>query len=135
VSDLVRSSALAVLYFLVARLSLFFVVQPEGVAALWPVSGFMLAVLLLSPRQRWPLLILGGVIANVAANSVGGNSLAVSLGFALANLLESTVVAAVLIRFVGGPFSMNRLRDVAGLTFIGSVVCVGAGHWIGRSIR
>src|SRR5439155_18531558 len=51
--DLGRAGVVALGYFLSAKVGLAFVVQPEGLAAVWPPSGFLLAVLVLSPQRAW----------------------------------------------------------------------------------
>ncbi|HEY3312013.1 MAG TPA: PAS domain S-box protein [Anaerolineales bacterium] len=91
---------LAPLYVLVARAGLFFVYRPSGVSSIWPVSGLALAVLLLNRRRSWPAIIPVLFIANICANLLGGAGLPVSLGFALANCAETTLIASLLVRFL-----------------------------------
>ena len=67
-----------------------------GVAVWWPAAGVSAAVLVLSPRRRWPLL------AAVAASAIGlsdllaGYGMTSSAGFGLANGIECLVAASVL---------------------------------------
>ena len=49
--DLVCAGGIALAYFLSARVGLAFVVQPEGLAAVWPPSGILLAALVLSRQE------------------------------------------------------------------------------------
>ena len=87
-------------YLLVARASLFLVVKPEGIAVVWPPSGLAVAVLLLNNRRdRWGLL-LALFCANILANTLGGNSLLISLAFAIANCAESALFVFLIDRFV-----------------------------------
>ena len=80
----------ALAYWVAVRLGLLLVAQPEGIATIWPASGLALAVLLLNPKRQWSQLLAAIFVANTAGNLGGGNTLPVSLGFALANTLEVT---------------------------------------------
>ncbi|MCI0560814.1 MAG: MASE1 domain-containing protein, partial [Nitrososphaera sp.] len=111
-----RISLIAVVYVLCARFSLIFIVQPEGLAAFWLPSGFMLAVLVLSNRQEWFPILLAVFFANTAANMLVGNTLAVSIGFAAANCTESFFAAWLLVRVLGTPITLTTLKEVIGLT-------------------
>lgn len=124
---------IALLYFVIARLSLYFVIQ-DGLAVVWPPSGFLLAVLLLARRRSWPLILAGVFLANALANLAGKNSLAVSLGFAFANTLEPVTVATLLIRFVGLPMTFHRLKDVLGLTLLAAGVGTALTSLVGAAV-
>ena len=114
----VRGAAIGLVYFIVARVSLSFVVRPAGVAAVWLPSGLLLAALLCTARRAWFTILPCVGLANFAANLNSGNSAAVSLGFALANLLEGAFAASLLRRDAGTPFTLGRFRDVIGLTLV-----------------
>src|SRR5215203_6819911 len=60
--------AVGVAYFLAARLSLFLLSQPDGVAVFWPAAGVSSGLLIALGREvRWPVAI-GTIIATIAAN-------------------------------------------------------------------
>jgi PAS domain S-box-containing protein len=110
-----RVAALAVLYFVTAKLSLAFAIPPGYASPLWPPSGLALAACLLMGPGIWPGIWLGATAANLtvehslfAAVLIGtGNTLEAICGYALlrkwsAQRLETTsdaltflVVAAV----------------------------------------
>jgi len=124
--DLGRAGVVALGYFLSAKVGLAFVVQPEGLAAVWPPSGFLLAVLVLSPQRAWAVILGGVLCSNTVANLTAGLSLTISLGFSLANCAESMTAAWLLVRFLGTPLTMTTLRDVMGLTGL-AVIASNAG--------
>lgn len=125
-SAMAQALLTALLYFLTARLSLALVMQPAGLAAVWPPSGLLLAILLLTAVGRWPLLIASVAAAIFLANLSAGNSALVSLGFALANCAESLLAAALLRRLHPGPLTMARLRHVVLLFFVAVIgSCAG----------
>src|SRR5437016_2884435 len=99
--DLACACGIALAYFLSARIALSLIVQPEGIAAIWPPNGLLLAVMVLRSRRSWPLTLLAVGTAITTANLITGHTTAVSLGFALANCTESVVAAWLLIRYLG----------------------------------
>src|SRR5438105_15469436 len=56
--ELACACGIALAYFLSARIALNLIVQPEGIAAIWPPSGLLLAVMVLRSRRSWPLTLL-----------------------------------------------------------------------------
>ena len=109
------------------------VLAPPGssVAAWWPAAGVSVAALLwMRGRNRW-VLGAGLFAVSVLGNLVGDRPLAVSVGFALANLAETVVVTLLLLRSGG---ARSALSSMAGLGAflracgVGAVViAVGAG--------
>ena len=50
--------AVGVIFFLGARLGLFLLTKPDGVAVFWPASGVATGALIaLGPRAKWPVAI------------------------------------------------------------------------------
>src|SRR5579859_7658083 len=63
--------AVAIAYFLAARLSLALLTKPDGVAVFWPAAGVAAGVLIaLGPRARWPVAA-GAMAATIVANLLG----------------------------------------------------------------
>ena len=110
-------------YIVVARFSLLFVVQPEGVASFWPPSGYMLAAFLLLRGWEWRWMVLAFFVANASANVLGGNPLWSSLGFATANCVESLAAAWLMVVWLGRPLTMGRLGEVIGFVGFGPLLC------------
>lgn len=113
--ELVEVGLIVLVYLVCAGVSWWIVSQPQDNVIVWPAGGFLLASLLLSPRQSWRLIISTIFIVLVIVNLGTGNSLAVSLGFALANCSEAVLAAWLLDRFIGGPLTFSNLREVLGL--------------------
>ena len=63
-SDLIRSIALGVAYYLAAQLSLRLALVGENITPLWPPTGIALVGFLLRGRRLWP----GVAIAAFAVN-------------------------------------------------------------------
>jgi integral membrane sensor domain MASE1 len=123
--SVVVTVAVAIAYFLAARLSLALLAKPDGVAVFWPAAGVASGALIVaSPAARWPV-ILGVIAATIAANLLGDRNVWSSIFFAVANAAEAAIVAGLIERAYGSPFELNTLRRVIGLfaaTTAGTVV-------------
>ncbi len=115
---LVQIVGVALLYFATARASLALIVQPAGIATVWPPSGLLLAILVLAPRRRWPALSGAVFLALVAVNLSVGNNLVMSASFGLANCTESVVAALVLTWQRPPSLTLTTLREVGLLAMV-----------------
>lgn len=107
--------AVGIAYFLAARLSLFLLTKPDGVAVFWPAAGVSSGVLIgLGSRALLPV-IAGTMAATLVANLLGDRNVWSAIFFALSNALEAGLTAALIERYFGQPFSLDRLRNVIGL--------------------
>jgi len=123
--SLVIAIALAIAYFLAARLSLFLLTEPDGVAVFWPAAGISAGALIgLGSRARLPV-IAGTMAATVAANLLGDRNIGSAIIFALCNAGEAVLVAALIERHFGAPFSLDKPLNVFGLlaaTIVGTAI-------------
>jgi signal transduction histidine kinase len=107
--------AVGIAYFLAARLSLFLLTKPDGVAVFWPAAGVSSGVLIaLGPRALLPV-IAGTMAATLAANLLGDRNIWSAIFFALSNAVEPALAAALIQHYFGRSFSLDRLRNVIGL--------------------
>jgi integral membrane sensor domain MASE1 len=107
--------AVAIAYFLAARLSLALLEKPDGVAVFWPAAGLASGALIVAgSAARWPV-ILGVMAATLWANLLGDRNFSSSVFFAVANAGEAAIVAGLIERWHGSPFELNTLRHVIGL--------------------
>jgi signal transduction histidine kinase len=80
-------------------------------------SGILIA---LGPAAQLPV-VLGVVVATIAANLLSDRNIWSSLFFAVANAGDAVIVAGLIHRFCGSPFKLNELRRVLAL-FAATVV-------------
>jgi diguanylate cyclase (GGDEF)-like protein len=114
---------IAVLYFVVARLSLALAIPPGYATAVWPPSGIALAAALLFGNRVWPGIWIGAALANVMVES---SFLAAAI-IATGNTLEAIVGAALIARHVGDPGRFERGEDVVKFIVLCAVsAAVGA---------
>jgi len=119
------SLAVALAYFLSARLSLFLLEKSDGVAVFWPAAGIASGLLIgFGPRARLPV-VLGVMAATIGANLLGDRNIASSILFAVANAGEAVLIAGLIERFFRAPFELDELRRVLGFfaaAIIGALV-------------
>jgi signal transduction histidine kinase len=109
------AAAVAVAYYLTARLSLGLVLEPDGVAVFWPAAGISSGVLIaLGPQARWPVT-LAVLTATIPANLMGDRNLAASIAFALCDAAEALITAGLIQFYFGPTFHLGQLRAVLGL--------------------
>jgi signal transduction histidine kinase len=113
--SVVLAIAVAIAYFLASRLSFFLRTQPDDIAWFWPAAGVAGGALIaLGPGTRWPVAV-GTITASIPGNLLGNWSLSTSIIFALCNAGQVLLIAGLIERYFGSPFSLDSLRQVLGL--------------------
>ena len=117
--------AIALAYFIAARLSLELLTKPEGVAVFWPASGVSAGALIaLGFRSRWPV-VFGTLAATILANLLGDRSFWGSVLFGLCNAGEAVLTAWLIGRCHGPGFTLSKPLNVimlVGAATIGTAV-------------
>ena len=108
-------SAIAIVYFLAAKLSLLSLNLGVEASPLWPPAGIAVAALLWRIRWAWVGIVVGSLCANHAIHAPWLLAISDTIGDTLQALL-----GAFLLQKIGFRNSMKRLRDVLG--FVGLVV-------------
>jgi PAS domain S-box-containing protein len=106
------AAAVGVAYFLAARLALFLLTQPDGVAVFWPAAGVSSGTLIALRRNARIPVAAGVIAATIAANLTSDRGVLASVVFALCNAGEALLVAWLIERYVGRDFSLDKLRHV-----------------------
>jgi signal transduction histidine kinase/ActR/RegA family two-component response regulator len=107
--------ALGIAYFLAARLSLALLLETDGVAVFWPAAGIAAgAVISVGSAARFPVIV-GVMAATIFGNLLSDRNIWSSIVFAACNAGEAVLVAGLIERFFGSPFSLDRLNRVLGL--------------------
>jgi PAS domain S-box-containing protein len=118
-------------YFLAAKLGLS-LLTPDGVAVFWPAAGVAAGALIaLGPSARLAV-VMGTMVATIAANLLGDRNLSSAIVFALCNAGEALLTAGLIERYFGSLFSLNRLRHVLGL--LGAAIVGAAVSGIGGTL-
>jgi integral membrane sensor domain MASE1 len=107
--------ALGIAYFLAVRLSLALLLDPDGVAVFWPAAGIAAGALIsVGPAARFPVIV-GVMAATILGNLLSDRNISSSIVFAACNAGEAVIVAGLIGRFFGSPFSLDLLHRVLGL--------------------
>jgi len=114
-SDLLVAAALAVTYFVAAKLSLSMGAVGGVAAPVWPPTGLSLAALLILGSRLWPGAAAGAFLANWSA----GVPILAAVGMGCGNTLEA-VIGTHLLRRGDFRLSLERLRDVLSLIVLGA---------------
>jgi integral membrane sensor domain MASE1 len=126
--------ALALAYYVAARLSLLLAFANTNASPVWPPSGIALVALTLIGVRAWPGVALGAFAANLMAFSVNGtldqgSAAFASLTIAIGNTLEASAGAFLLRRWIGPDLNLNKPERIyvfaaiaAGVAAIGSLV-------------
>lgn len=103
-------------YYLLGQIAIHLTIMPEGMATFWPPNAIVVAVLILSPFQRWPVILVAGIAAEFAAD-FAFYPLWQIVGFALVNALEAALAAFLVRRWVlqGQPYGDFNIRMALGL--------------------
>jgi len=120
---LVATVAIALAYFLAARLGLSLLAKPSDVAVFWPASGIAAAILIAGGRRVGVALVVGVVVGTVGANLMSDRSPSTSILKGLCNAGEAVLLAWLLERWFGRPFTFCDLRRVGGF-FTAVVIAV-----------
>jgi PAS domain S-box-containing protein len=119
------AGAVAIAYFLAARLGLALLSAGSDMAVFWPASGIAAGFLIATGPRARPALVIGVVVGNVAANLMSDRSILTSLFVASCGAGEAVLAAWLLERWFGRPFTFSELRRVAGF-FVAAGVATAA---------
>jgi PAS domain S-box-containing protein len=106
--------AVAIVYYLAARLGLVLLSEPSDVAVFWPASGIAVGILIISGRRAYPALVIGVMIGTVAANIMSDRSFSTAVFKGFCNAGEAVLAAWLLERWFARPFRFANLRRVVG---------------------
>ncbi len=92
-------------YFLLASLSLYATKGADNIAAVWPPSGYFLALLLLMPTRARVAAFAAMAAASVGANMIEGIRAEAAMAYTVANAAEATIALWLIRRREPGEMS------------------------------
>lgn len=108
-------------YFILAATTIRLTSDGRNHATVWPADAVILALLLISPMRRWPLIVMAGWMGNLVANGVTRGWMPGLVLYGAINMAQ-TVLAAVLLRkqdsgtdLLADTRSVGRFLLIAGL--------------------
>jgi PAS domain S-box-containing protein len=120
--SLICTAALAVCYFLAAKVSLLLATPPGYATAVWPPSGIAVAALLLYGVRVWPGVWLGALLANATITPSLGLAAAIATG----NTLEATLGALLVQRLLDSQHEFPRAESVFRFAIVAALAAAVA---------
>ena len=118
---LLPALAVAVGYYLAARLGFAFTLQPHPISTLWPPNALLAAALMLVPVRAWGWFLLAALPAHWAAELQSGVPKAMVFGWYLSNCAEALLAAGLVRAFVAGAPRLDSLRN-AGIVLAAAAI-------------
>ena len=110
--------AIALFYYLGAKVGLRFAYVHTSVTTVWPPAGIALAAFVLYGYRVWPAVFVAALLANLTTTSV----LFSSVGIAIGNTLEGLAGAYLVNRFARGGRVFDRVRDILRFFLLAALV-------------
>ncbi|MGH6652119.1 MAG: diguanylate cyclase [Sphingopyxis sp.] len=104
-------------YFLLASLSLYATKGADNIAAIWPPSGYLLAMLLLMPARSRVGGMIGMAVASFSANLLAATPAWMAAAFTVANAVEGLVALWLVSRHERGIPTFMATRSVVNFCF------------------
>lgn len=129
--SLFLSVGLTGIYFILGKAGLEFASINPSVSAIWPPTGFAIAVLLLTGVRMWPVILVGSFFVNLTTSGM----LLSSAGIAVGNSLEAIIAVWCINRFANGTKVFERPMDVVTFAFVsGIAAAISAAIGVGMLI-
>jgi PAS domain S-box-containing protein len=96
------------------------------VSPIWFANAAVLCVYLRSPGKHWPLITVAGLVGNILANLIAGDSIAILVTLGAANALESLTCALLIRRVVGRDFDISRMAHLLQFAMAATASACGA---------
>ncbi len=123
----VLAVAMAIAYYLAARLSLALLTKPDGVAVFWPAAGIAAGILISFGRGVRLPVVAGVIAATIIANMLVDRGLWVSLAKALCNAGEALLTGWLIESYFGPGFALDSVRRVLGLLVAAAIAAAVSG--------
>jgi len=111
-------ASIAVVYIIVAKLSLQLASIHPSATPVWPPTGIAIAAAVLLGYRALPGILIGAFLANVTTEG----TILTSLGIALGNMLEAAVAAYFINKFAGGKEVFQKTKNIFFFTLLAAVV-------------
>lgn len=121
-----RLVAIAVAYYVGARLGLGLSLVGNDVTPLWPPTGVAVAALVVLGRSYWPAVAVAALAVNLPISANVPAAVVTAIGNTLA-----PVVAVTLLQRVGFRRELDRQRDAISIVFLGALASMLVSATIG----
>src|SRR5215468_12658939 len=119
--------AVGIAYFSAAQLSLKVFAEPGDIALFWPAAGVSSGVLIALGRDARLPVVVGAMVATIAANLMNNRNAWGAVAFALCDAGEAVLAGWLIERHFGSGFSLDKLRNVLVLLVVSVVATAVSG--------
>ena len=125
-----ETAAVAVIYLLLGKLGQLSAITPGNVTAVWPPSGFALAIALLLGRRALWGIGLGAFVVNTQAFFDSATlesivtSITVGIGIAIGSMAQPFLGAVFIKRFIGVNHLLKNVRDFLVFASLIPLMCL-----------
>jgi PAS domain S-box-containing protein len=106
--------------------------QPAGqVALFWPANAVIVAAVVNRRLAQWPAFLAAGLLGNLAADLVWGDTLFIAADLSFANLIEMAVCAGGIRKLAGRRLDLTRLRHLAVFGAMALAGALASALWAG----
>ncbi len=130
----IREPAIGLLFLVFATAGVILAREIGNIALFWPPNAIVLGLLLRFPTLNRPASFAFCFVANIAANMIFGDPLALSAGLATTNMIEIALALFLLERFANTDLSRVSLKELALLTLISCGIAAGVAATMGATI-
>lgn len=100
------------IYYIIGRLSINLLFQPEDIAAVWPASGIFLSAIILTRKKLRPYIAVALFITDFIIEMQAGSTIILSLLYAFALTFDAILSAWFLFRFIGETPTFDKVKQV-----------------------
>ncbi|MDM8560948.1 CHASE domain-containing protein [Candidatus Parabeggiatoa sp. HSG14] len=125
---LTRVVGIAIIYYIVAKLTQLLAISPGYAIAMWPAAGLALAGILLFGYRVWPGVMFGAVFSSIDVffDVINTASVITSLllvtGIGLGAALQAVLGSFLIRRFIGFPNALAKENDVFKFLLLGGPI-------------
>ena len=112
----------AILSYLAARVGGTLVIRPEMMWPVWPGNAVLVAVLLLTKRKRWPVLLVAGLVGFTLYDLQQALPIRAIILLVVADSIEILVAALGISYMLGGAPRLNGVRALAKYSFFAVIL-------------
>jgi PAS domain S-box-containing protein len=113
VRTVILVSLVAIIGYEATRLAYALRIRPDYIASFWPVTPFLVAVLLLAPRRIWPAIIAAGLGAMALGDLENGVPIGSIIWFSLGDLAAVLGATLGISRLFKGAPHLNSVKSLA----------------------
>ena len=122
---------IVILSYVTSMLGSALALQPRMLSPLWPGCVFLVSILLLVPRRRWPVLILAAFATFASYDLQNGVPTRTIVWLILADTVEVLTAVSCLSYFFQGVPQLNNLKALAKFSVFAVILAPAAGASVG----